>query len=373
MKKFRHAKEGFSLVEVIIAVALLALLSIPILNYFTNAALSSSRGKDTHRASIVAQSVAEELNACESFDQIETMLEGEDGSDWSVEKEYDTTTKETQLVKKVSEDGVDYEAEVTLDYDYGASEGAKYNGYAVPELKEVYSDQNVVISETDQAETAVSEFLYQFSGSASAVASGDAKSDTIRENMGREIHISVEKDKAASDVYDVRGYYHYTYKGKSYETDVESTKIEADKLKNIYFFYNLQQDDKPETVNVYISNEISIDAAKKISIYMICQKKVKAPQENYRLSIQTADPAPNQAGFACYFTNVTKVDGVEVNMVPDPADSSKKVFVGDNASDFIGTDKSGKRIAKITVDVYPSGEAHTESDRLVRVETSKGE
>ena len=46
-------KEGFSLIEVIIAVALLALMALPILAYFTNAAVTTSRGKNTDRKSVV--------------------------------------------------------------------------------------------------------------------------------------------------------------------------------------------------------------------------------------------------------------------------------------------------------------------------------
>lgn len=45
----KSMKEGFSLVEVIVAIAVLALLSLPILAYFSDASVFTSRGKHTRR------------------------------------------------------------------------------------------------------------------------------------------------------------------------------------------------------------------------------------------------------------------------------------------------------------------------------------
>ena len=70
---FKREHEGFSLIEVIIAMAILAILSMPILAYFSNAMVSTSQGRDTHKASMVAQSVVEELNSCATFEQIEKL------------------------------------------------------------------------------------------------------------------------------------------------------------------------------------------------------------------------------------------------------------------------------------------------------------
>ena len=67
-------KEGFSLVEVIIAVALLAFMALPILAYFTNAAVTTSRGKNSQKATMAAESVLEELNSFDTLEQMEEYL-----------------------------------------------------------------------------------------------------------------------------------------------------------------------------------------------------------------------------------------------------------------------------------------------------------
>ncbi len=356
-----NAKEGFSLIEVIIAVAILAVLSMPILAYFAHASVAASDGKDTHRATIVAQSVAEELNGCETFEQIEEKLVSGgsvSASSWTVDSPYDASAKKTSLTKKVTEDGYTYQAKVTIDYNYETKDAsgnnidvngdkidAQYNGYAMPELKEVYADTNVVLSETDQADTAFSNFLY----------SNPTKSETeIKNNMVRTLCLSVHKKNA--DVYNVRGYYLYRYtnngKTYTYSADVEDTEIEISKLENIYFFYNIIQDNAAESVEVDFDSSITQAEAEKIHVYFVCQKEVKKPKTGYSLNFDTSH---GQAAWAAYYTN-----GVPTNLAA--------------SSEMIQHDSSGKRIAKIIIDVYDESEtSFTELNRITHLETSKGE
>lgn len=346
----KNAKDGFSLLEVIIAVAVLAILSMPVLAYFTHASVSTSAGKDTHRANMVAQSVAEELNGCSTFQQIEEKLVVASGSAWTVDSAYDSSTKKTSMTKKVTEDGFTYQAKVSLDYNYatknvnGDNTEAKYNGYAIPKLEEVYSDTNVVIAETDQEETAVSNFLY----------SNPSKSDTeIKNDMIRTLCLNVFKKSA--DIYDVKGYYEYSYTNNgntyTYSADVEDTEIEISKLKNIYFFYNILKDDAAENVIINFDSNITQDEAQELRVYFVCQKEVKQPKTGYSLQFSTS----GQAAWAKYYTN-----GVATNLAA--------------SSDMIQYDTTGKRIAKITVDIYDGSEtSFTEANRIVHMETSKGE
>lgn len=342
----KNAKDGFSLLEVIIAVAVLAILSMPVLAYFTYASVSTSDGRDTHRANMVAQSVAEELNGCDTFQQIEEKLVVASGSAWTVDSAYDSSTKKTSMTKKVTEDGFTYQAKVSLDYNYatkninGDNTEAKYNGYAMPKLEEVYSDTNVVIAETDQKETAVSNFLY----------SNPSKSETdIVGGMERTLCLNVSKKSA--DIYDVNGSYQYSYNTDTYSADVEDTEIEISKLKNIYFFYNILKDDTAENVIINFDSNITQDEAQKLRVYFVCQKEVKQPKTGYSLQFSTS----GQAAWAKYYTN-----GVATNLAA--------------SSDMIQYDTTGKRIAKITVDIYDGSEtSFTEANRIVHMETSKGE
>lgn len=360
MKKNR---EGFSLVEVIIAIALLAILCMPVLAYFTHASVATSDGKDTHRANMAAQSAAEELKSCETFERIEEKLVSATGSSvsgakWTVDAAYDTSTKKASLTKVVTEDGFPYQVKVTLDYNYGITDDhgnkvdvngnpidADYNDYSMPKLQEVYADTNVVISETDQADTAVSNFLY----------SNPSESESeIKNDMERTLCLHISKKN--SDIYAVRGYYDYRYdksgRTYTYSADVESTEIEISKLENVYFFYNIMKDDAPEHVEVDFDSTITQAEAEKLHVYFVCQKEVKEPKTGYSLNFDTSH---GQAAWAQYYTN-----GVATNLAA--------------SSDMIQYDTSGKRIAKILIDVYAGSEtSFTENNRIVHLETSKGE
>ncbi len=352
---FKREHEGFSLIEVIIAMAILAILSMPILAYFSNAMVSTSQGRDTHKASMVAQSVVEELNSCATFEQIEDKLKTVSGGAWTVVTAYNDSTGKTELSKDVTEDGTDYTARVTVDYKSYAdapatTDGpeAKYNDYKMPQLKEVYADTNVVIAETDQTETAVSDFLYQLYVQKKSVTEADVKKD-----MRRELHLNVEKE-AGGDIYHVVGSYKYSYTGvDKFEAVVEDVRIEKEKLANIYFFYNLLQTNEAETAVVDFDDSITSEEAKMLNIYFVCQKPEEKGSE-YRLDFIKGN---GFASSAKYHTN-----GIAIDKLPE------------NISGIVEYDKNGKRIAHITVDVYAKGTTVSDdSTPIARVETSKGE
>lgn len=344
----KEKNEGFSLIEVVIAITVLAVLAMPILAYFTNASVSTSGGKTTQKANMAAQSVTEELNSCTSFEQIEDKLVAATGSAWTVESKEE---KQSKLSKNVTVDGTAYQTKVTLDYDYSTTDSngdetaSKYNDYAAPKLSEVYSPSNIVAAETDQTKTATANFLYTHS----------SLSETqLVAAMSRTLTVDVTKVSSGGELYLVKVYYVYEYDGETYQAVIEDTKIEAEKMKNIYIFYNLLRDNlENEMVEVNFSN-VSMEEAEKINLYFVCQKTSVTKPTNYALNISGAATGNNYLK-ANYYTN-----GITVTHV-----TAKE--------NLIDREKT-KRIARMTVDVYSFGETvFTDSTRLVRLQTSKGE
>jgi len=204
-------KEGFSLVEVIIAVALLAFMALPILAYFTNAAVTTSRGKNSQKAVMAAESVLEELNSFDTLEQMEEYLKAESAADpgWSITQaesvtgEAGKTTATTLTRRDIEVDGTAYNAKVTLEYNYPSVSGGYTNPnlQELPELKEVYSSENAVIAEEDQLDRAVSHYLMKYPD--------QSKVDIINK-LNRKLCLDItEKD----DIFTVTGSYHYTYNG----------------------------------------------------------------------------------------------------------------------------------------------------------------
>lgn len=342
-------REGFSLVEVIIAVTMLAIIAVPIVAYFTNAAVFTAKGKNTQSAGAVAQSVMEELNSCESFEQIEDKLKVATGSAWQVDTKADiptSTSKDASVLSKdVTLDGSTYKTKVTVDYDYTGDtpEQPKYNDYQVPQLKEVYADTNVVLEETDQEDMALSHFLYRHK---------EMTKSTIRGMLSRMLCMDLTKDSTdpANPIYQIRGYYQYRMQGDSdvYEAEVKGTKIEVSKLNNIYVLYQLLKKDTPEEIKLTY-NGVSQEEAGKINVYYIYQKQTENPTSTYCLTVR----ADSSGEFAKsrYYSNGVPINGAVTGV-----------------TDFV-TVKNAKRIAKITVEVYDPVDT---TKVLATMQTSKG-
>lgn len=367
-------QDGFSLVEVIIAVTLLAILTLPILAYFTNASVSTSKGKNTQRANLAGETVMEELNAVESFEKLECTPDpsATSGPNWNVS--VDNTNRTATVTQDITLDGFPYHVIATVDYNYATKDGSgkdSFNAYKIPELKEVYSPNNVVLEETDQAETALSEYYYE---------NQSQNKTSILNNMKRVLCVDVEETKdAGRAIYWIRSYYKFFYGGNKKEFTIRESKIEKDKLNNIYIFYKvLNNSIKSEKAQVrYLNFSNSVDITK-LNLYYVLQDtpatsvdslKVKKPTD-YVLDINSTskesdNPEPvdittvGSYNNAHYFSN-----GIQKALTSPVINFDSSVVAR----------TEGKRIAGITVDVYEyrSGSSYPESERLVRLKSSKG-
>lgn len=341
----KQSKDGFSLVEVIIAVAVLAILVLPILVYYTRASITTSDGKAVQKAEMAAQSVVEEIHACSSFDQIEQELAAVTGSAWTIES---VEAQESRLTKLLTVDGIGYRAKVELNYDYtpadqdGNAIAAKYNGYQAPQLTEVYSPHSVVMEETDQMQTAVSNFYY---------ADTSVTKSEIQAALERTLCLSLQKNGA---YYRVCGYYEYEYKGNTYKAVIQDTKIEVSKLTDIYIFYNLYKASAlQEKVRIDMDSTLLREDAEKLNVCFVCQETAVTKPVGYTF---TFEGCTGNYTYAKYFSNgILSSSGVMVD------------------SDLVKR-KTKKRIAKVRVCIYREEETvFDENTKLADIETSKGE
>ena len=372
--RIRRMKEGFSLIEVIIAVALLALMALPILAYFTNAAVTTSRGRNAQKATMAAESVLEELNAFDTLEQLEKYLKDESAgsSDWGITQAESTTAEAgkssttTVTKKNIMVDDSSYNAKVTLEYDYPVdSSNPSYtnpNQKKMPDLGEVYSSENAVIKETDQLDRAISHYLMEYP---------DETSTGIIDKLERELYLDImEKD----GVYTVTGSYHYIYNGDTADTyDAVVTRTKVENPANVYFFYRrtyyetggaVTSKNDPERVVVTADNNISDKTALKehmgnMHIYFICQKESGESDipTSYRLKFfgPSNGPINGAAAEAYYHVNV------EADSLP-----------GKYGKQELVTSSAKGRIARVVVDVY-SPDDSSMSDSLAHLESSKGE
>lgn len=368
----RHS-DGFSLIEVIIAISVLAVVAMSLLAYFSSANRYANWGKTTQKADMAAQSVVEELASCTTFEQIQNGLVAS-GSAWQVIPSVDPGDSSYRLDRDVSVDGTDYKARVKVDFDsYKSVPGgvptstplSKFNEYEVPQLEKIYSEKNVVFEETDQTETALGDLFYQAYKSDKSITK-----ETIRAALIRTMYIHIEPYETAvssplpggageNNLYLVKAYYKYTYKKNATtkyqcELPVKEVKIEKDALENVYLFYRPVNDAITEEKLDITADNLPIGCqVEDFSFYAILQKDDDiTPPVTYKLEIESGGGAPSVDLSNKVYSNARKfVSGLDGLIVHKPKD----------------------RIAMITVEIYYADETDfKEENRIVMVQTSKG-
>lgn len=231
--KWIKDNSGFSLVEVLLALAVLALVTLPIVNYFTYSSVQTIDGRERQTATMAAEDVMEELKAYSNHDQIAKLVASAppsgtaspsavpvSASAWEVDAspvpEYTVSPgafpEPLDIMRKVKVNDFEYLAKVHFDFDMydsntktvsGGAIASLYNDYYVPRPEEVYADTNVVASEDDEVDVAASE-IYTDLMSASGVTSTAAP---VATPTATPTATSVPD----SDSYIVRVYYKYTY------------------------------------------------------------------------------------------------------------------------------------------------------------------
>lgn len=121
--------QGFSLVELLVAVTILAIIAIPFLHSFVTAARTNAKAKKVMNATTAAQNVFEELKGEELSQYLNTYHNTQSPlKDASGNPIYDKSGKPIQsyqvTIPSVTVNGRDYRARVTLDPDkYTARQG----------------------------------------------------------------------------------------------------------------------------------------------------------------------------------------------------------------------------------------------------------
>lgn len=316
-----NMQDGFSLVEVIIAVTILGILSLAILSYFTNASVSTSRGKDQQSAEFVAETLVEGVNSLNSFEQLTasgTAVVGDTVTGTAIGdvKLTQSDDEKTVVEKDITQDGFDYHVVTEVNYqNYREKAGTSgvgkdgngkdsYNDYEVPQLKEVYSPNNVVVEETDQAETVLSEFYYE---------NQDKTKQEILNDMSRTMFVDITKmqDSENRDLYDVKTYFKYQYKGEKKTAAAGESKVEKDKLQSIYLFYkvlrsNIQKEEVMVTFSSTTGIAITKEEVQKVSLYFVLQDTSSTEftakrKANYELKVGPDGDA--MFGYAKYYFN----------------------------------------------------------------------
>lgn len=374
LHELRQNDQGFSLIEVILAVAILALVTLPIINYFTYSGIRTADGRDKQSATVIAENVLDELNSYDNFEQIESVATNGaiDAAKWTVVPDPSNPTKftYTDLTKEVTMNGRDYEAKVHITYtnhttadgkvydtgydsntvtkDTNEAISSEFNDYEIPNPNRVYGKESVVAKEDDEMDQAISYFL---TNEASDSNTFFTKYNLIKDKLERKLAIHLEYKDGNPDVYRVKVSYLYELNGANIspnikngvcEIPLETSEVKKETLKNIYVFYNLRDGYDNDKLKVTFGTGVSEEDIKNIAIYLCALTTSECPDRpnNYKFSL-TADS--DALAIKCkYFFN----GNTDTTMTAKKDDGTDAEFVPKNTK---------KRIGAIEVSVYEKG------------------
>lgn len=439
-KEWMKDDSGFSLVEVILALTILALVTLPVINYFTYSSVRTIDGRERQTATMAAEDVVEELKAYSHVEQIEDLVATpapgataappasdstylvrvfykysytvptnvtaitpatiESGlnrvicldirkgtnvlagaatpspvplasptptpdrtEEWSVDPsplpEYTVEPAADPLPMDITRNVVvnnsKYRAKVHFDFDIydsdtkakdGSDIDAQYNDYYIPSPSEVYANTNVVATEDDEVDSAVSEI---YTDVMAAATPGQV----------------IQK-----------------------EVTLEQTEISKSKLKNIFIFYKPAWDSsRQEHFKVVSDSGFTEDEKKKINIniyYTYQDLSVPAPGETPDPSVT---PAPGVSNIGNYtlvmdenMLNVAPMKYYSNLNRPDYPDNSIKTIGFTlqknslNKYDSYVSKVKKRRIGKMYVDIFPANtQEFTKDNVLAHIESTYAE
>lgn len=296
MKQDKKNK-GFSLVELLVSITILAIIAVPIMHGFVSASKTNAKARKIEQATTVAQNVMEDVKATPLEELLtregvmpNTITElGNDGSVKTESIEY-TIPYESQFA-----DGVEYRAVVTMDTGASTDDGSVYaTDYNQTEFAQLY-DMNTVYDAffilEDATDTAMISKLAQ---------TARVSESTVKAAVKRNIYVDI-KNESGTEMVEVNVSYTYgdntCYMAAQNQCIYSNLDIET-YLRNVYVFFpslsNMREgEDAKETIT--IRNAGCNAATEPVSIYLV--KQSGEADENYSVNVNLMEASRDLATY----------------------------------------------------------------------------
>ena len=368
----RSDNAGFSLLEVILAMAVLALISIPLMNYFTESMRYSVKMRTKQEATIFAQQMVENMKA-----QEKPLIRIPDGeTEYTVPYLTDASmgfsVLESDLNDSATANGIGT-GNITLsktDTDYDIivklSTEVSANDLERPLIYGIDDTVDALAVERTQTQEALAYFQAVNASYAAENAGVLLSKEQIQRKMNRRIQVTLGRTDGKDTVSIV-----YAYDCSGLRDASSSDSFTASQLLNvsflglqhIYLLYDKVSEldetgsAKGDTVILSRTADVPVDFAPEI--YLICQ-----------------NPA-NRGDYEVRVGGLTAGQKVHTNICRAPSGGMSTGRVTDESGNVIHTEpltESEKtvRIVSVQVKIYPKN--HTAEDApYVEIETTKGE
>jgi prepilin-type N-terminal cleavage/methylation domain-containing protein len=355
----QNKNAGFSLIEVVLSMVILAIISIPLLNYFGESMRYNTLTASKQKATLLAQEVMEELKE-------QKMVIKKDGLDYTIPyltaRSYhvDSNTLATSGSGTITLTGKagtfqDKEKNIVQNYDVVVTAtSAAAPSDTVSSRYGIDNAADVLAVDGKQDEEALVYFKAVNSSYCAANEDAEKKSSTyIQNNMKRVITVKITPDGAG---YCVNVTYVYScegLQGTNPAVTFESSVLADEKVKNLKKLYLLYHASKAtDWIEIQKDSGVSITP----DLYLACQNK-SSLSAGYQVRIRNLEPAATVHTNISLGNVVDDTTGFQITRLTKLADDSKKI-----------------RAVQLTVEVYNKGEAGVSGKSpQITVEAAKGE
>lgn len=237
--------EGFSLVELLIAIVILAIIVIPLLHTFVTSARTSAKARNTMHATAIAEDVMEDFEAYsieemakQYLDAGNTAQEDENGK-WTFIKQDDKTTSGTY--------------DVVVELDPTVTQYVGVNEKKQVDIQNLAGSLNAVYTEAEDASSEAYQFFLRHSGKYSESMTDEQivqLAATLAENVTKTIEINIDSSRVKLDL----------GSAGELETDVYLVTARSQYHCNTSLLEGSDYGDYPQTGNdaIIFSNEESV-------------------------------------------------------------------------------------------------------------------
>lgn len=395
MNGIKRHRKGFTLMEVMVSIALIGILFTPMLAFFSNSAQTNVRIKNVQRATTAAQAVMEEFRSYQRIEDIAAVY-APATADGGMYEEGDYTNRIYTIDDSnhniyyfqkngIISDGKEYIARVKVDT-------TRYNSLnkikTMPVISSLGSDTTVVALEKDETLDKIREFRRLHFNETGIDESIDFFAEKLNKTMKVEI---TDTDEAGNPIstgmVHVRVYSEYTLNGSvagcdgaQTGPDIYNGLMEESQLKGIYVFFNF---DVTGSRTISQGFDVSIDYTNppadwqcNYKVYAVCQSVhivdtdqiLKDDNDDKAMTTYIGGHGSNMH-FESKNTNVTgKVAKIWTNF---PKDSSTNgTICEESILDNIVDTEYIDRLSDLTVSIYNKDDL---SRDVVTIESTRGE
>lgn len=394
----RKDNNGFTLIELIITIAVLAVISVPLLMYFTDAVKYSAKTREEQNAVVAAQNTLEELKAADySLDLPDALIatSGAIQPGWALQTPPDADGTYT-VARACNVNGRSYKVKAVITpHDELTNDTGTLVTYQDAVIPSMDSASDVIATETGQILADAKFYFYGLYAKEcekqKVARDASVTMTSIGDHLQREIQLSMEKDPAKSGNVLAKITYSYQYilqSGESYplgidgssayHEEIEKRSIVADDMKDIYLFF--RPDSKYDSLKIEgtVGNLMGLKNDQ-LNLYLIAQDSVPASEAasvvpgssitvrsmTYQMKLPVTCGGNLNDCFAGVYTNLSATSPNEVSGGVFAAKLQKE-----GTAYTLVKRETKNRVADIEVSVY-KGDSLSETNRFTTVTGSK--